>query len=239
MKQRVINLIILVTLLSCIFLFFNCDYNDPVSADNAQVAASDEIRDEFDKSVQKPKIDIDCETVIMSTEGDGDDKSPTSYITNLYVILGSSSSITPPTPYIKINYGVLSYGNGDLNQGAGGKYIYLCYTRDSVAGSPIRGLRIYSGSGSTCYPPTHYYHVSNSDGYSAYGSRGADLNKGAGGDYIYLFATKYTGIGLPIRQVGIISTGSRLYYPPSGWNWLSNDLNKGAGGKYIYLLYKY
>jgi hypothetical protein len=190
-----------------------------------------------DKDNVRPKADLNTGDVQMVTSDDGS-RSATSFITEVYVILGDSASITPPAPYIKLTSGVLGYGNGDLNQGAGGKYIYLCYTRDNAMGNPVTNFSIYSRSSSSCTPPANYYHVPNSDGYPPYGSRGADLNKGSGGNYIYLMETKNPASGLPIRNVGIISTDSKLYYPPEGWQWIGSDLNAGAGGKYIYLLYQ-
>ena len=79
-----------------------------------------------------------------------------------------------------------------------------------------------------------------------------DLNKGAGGDYIYLYTTKQGGSG-PVVNLSAatdVHTGSYNTTWVDGSNktvsvkctkmWDSNsysDLNDGAGGAYIYLMY--
>ena len=57
-----------------------------------------------------------------------------SYVTDVYVISRSSQSqIIPPSGYTKIDV--------DLNKGAGGKYIYLCYKSGDKADA-ITGLQV-------------------------------------------------------------------------------------------------
>ena len=89
-------------------------------------------------------------------------------ITGLTVILGEKTS--PPSGYTKIPV--------DLNKGAGGEYIYLCYKKGS--GVPILDIILQSTSSNNQYFPRGY------DGIS-YSQIAVDLNKGAGGDYIYLY----------------------------------------------------
>jgi hypothetical protein len=77
--------------------------------------------------------------------------------------------------------------NIDLNQGAGGDYIYLYYTRGAI--NPIRGLETWSdgkiryteGAGSSHV----WYPVSNNPGTGL----PQDLCEGAGGDTIHLYYT--------------------------------------------------
>lgn len=81
-----------------------------------------------------------------------------------------------------------------------------------------------------------------------------DLNKGAGGDYIYIYTTKQdngeTGPVVTLTAGTKISTGSSTLTWIDGsdktvvksctkkWDSSTNsDLNKGAGGAYIYLMY--
>lgn len=47
------------------------------------------------------------------------------YVDALAVVYGGSSSVAPPDGYTKIPY--------DLNAGAGGDYIYLCYHKASYS----------------------------------------------------------------------------------------------------------
>ena len=62
-----------------------------------------------------------------------------------------------------------------------------------------------------------------------------DLNKGAGGDFIYLHAA-YGQISRPITDVMIIE-GDKAPAPP-GWEKINKDLNRGAGGAFLYLAYR-
>jgi len=231
--------IALSTILLLLIFIFSCsndmDMDQEESLGNSYVE-KDTIVDK--DSIRLKETLYNDKMEMLTSEGTLPDSRYTSiYIRNVYILTGSSSSILPPVPYIKVNRGYMGYGNGDLNQGAGGKYIYLCYSRESYTGNPLRGFYIHSG-GKTHYPASGWFHVSNSNGYGPYGSRGADLNKGSGGDYIYLLSTRGTSKGSPIREVGIISTTYPVYYAPAGWNIILKDLNKGAGGKYIYLIYK-
>lgn len=173
------------------------------------------------------------------------------YIYDLKIIKGSSSTIGVDDPgYYKINV--------DLNKGAGGKYIYLAFTRDpeKVKGS---SSWIYDGMKGSHNPVRNIYVKSNSFGYGFnmepsncaapietkdfLGYHQPDLNDGAGGKYIYAWQEKcstYTpNHPNPIREVGVIYGNSSTIQPPSPWIRISGDLNEGAGGDYIYFCIKY
>jgi hypothetical protein len=51
--------------------------------------------------------------------------------------VGDTDDVTCPEGYIQTNL--------DLNQGAGGKVIFLCFTYDSQLGQPIASLATVSG----------------------------------------------------------------------------------------------
>ena len=113
----------------------------------------------------------------------------------------------------------------DLNKGAGGDYIYLCYsTSTAVSSSPITGLTVVAGGSSSVTCPSGYSKIS------------IDLNKGAGGEYIYLCYTKNSG-PTSIKNVNVLASDGSSVRVPQGWTCINRDLNKGAGGKYIYLIY--
>lgn len=64
-----------------------------------------------------------------------------------------------------------------------------------------------------------------------------DLNKGAGGDYIYLGYKR--GSGTPVSNITFAAYDeSQKGNPKPDWNWNPIDLNRGAGGKYIYVFWK-
>lgn len=185
--------------------------------------------------------------VFVSSEGRGAiSRNLEGYIYSLRLIVGSSSSIAPTTGHIKLST--------DLNKGAGGKYIYLTFTRDTAytyendranaAGKqyePIRDIFVesfsqveYNTVGGAA-PGVYYRHIYRFDGtYSNY----VDLNDGAGGKYVFGYISRYSIKGAPIKEVGILSGSSSSIQPPPGWVKVPGDLNEGAGGDYIYFCYK-
>lgn len=90
-------------------------------------------------------------------------------ISEIRVIEGKNT----PTPngYTKINV--------DLNQGAGGSYLYLCYKRGEFQ-EAIKDITVIQGRSSSIEPPDkqHYTKVN------------VDLNKGAGGDFLFFCHSK-------------------------------------------------
>ena len=67
------------------------------------------------------------------------------FVTAVTVITGDSANISPPAGYTKIAV--------DLNKGAGGKYIYLCYQKGGRADA-ITGLQV-----SGCHAAESTVHV--------------------------------------------------------------------------------
>ena len=136
-----------------------------------------------------------------------------SHITDLYVLFGQHAS--PPSGYTKINV--------DLNKGAGGEYIYLCYKKGIR--KPITGLNVRA------------YGYASTTATHGYTRIHKDLNKGSGGDYIYV--DYITNIDLqPIRDVRVIYGSSSSIRPPYGWVKIGTDCNKNVGGDYIYICYR-
>jgi len=140
----------------------------------------------------------------------------------------------------------------DLNQGAGGRWIYLCYSTSGTR-TPIVALALSFSNTS----------VSTSAGPGVATRIGTDLNTGAGGEWIYLW---YTRRG---NDLSTVPSGLRGYFAATdnileitaatsssagltlpGWMRvegyraeppypsLDPDVNRGAGGKFIYLFYR-
>lgn len=170
-------------------------------------------------------------SVLYSTESDENAQQRASqYIHSVYV--HSSNSSYPQTAS---GHTVIPV---DLNIGAGGKYIWLGYSRSTSFGNPIRSFEVHSG-GRRHQSHSNFYHVKNNRGYPPVGNRGADLNEGAGGDYIYLLDNTWNGSR--IKEIAIYvrpGSGPPFWACPSSWDWCSSDLNKGAGGEYVHLLAK-
>lgn len=140
----------------------------------------------------------------------------------------------------------------DLNQGAGGRWIYLCYSTSGTQ-APIVALALSFSNTST-----------NTWAGPGVATRiGVDLNAGAGGEWIYLWYTRrgadLSTIPSSLRSyfaatdniLGITAATSNsagLSLP--GWTRvegyraappypsLDPDVNRGAGGPFIYLFYQ-
>ncbi|MDB4876397.1 MAG: hypothetical protein JWM41_2843 [Gemmatimonadetes bacterium] len=128
----------------------------------------------------------------------------------------------------------------DLNEGAGGDYIFLCLQWGSDRSRAIYniGIQTPNSAGMNC-----------PDGYTVLGDN--DLNKGSGGSYLYLCFTKAPGAGqLPLSNIGFrtttrlalvtafvgvdpltCTTGENVAFAASSKN--MGDLNAGTKGKYI------
>lgn len=124
----------------------------------------------------------------------------------------------------------------NLNQGAGGAYVYTGVKYTNVRNNAIKDLAV---STTVTKNPSKEYSkhlgiftpVTNNFGPSGYDG---DLNFEAGGYYIYMYKfSKGTAPG-----GGVVSS---IYYNDDspGESWLDTDLNKWAGGDDIYLHINY
>ncbi|WP_426490767.1 hypothetical protein [Hymenobacter sp. 102] len=167
--------------------------------------------------------------------------NPNGYIYDLKIVSNSGVNPTNPPGYTRLPI--------DLNDKAGGSYIYLTFIRDpkgvhngveyyrnhNYASGPVTNVEIKTGGSSAPSPSFNYYHIYeySTYGYAYYGPQ--DLNNGAWGSYIWSYQTKQPGI--PI-EIGILSGDNDRIQPPIGWYKYPTDLNQGAGGKFIYLCKK-
>lgn len=129
---------------------------------------------------------------------------------------GRKNKISVPQGYEKIE--------GDLNEGAGGDYIYFAVKRGSDSTKAINGLAVVSGKNNKVSAPAGFEKID------------MDLNKGAGGRYIYLCKRK--GKEGAIHDVRVVSAKSANPPAPEGYTMIGQDLNEKAGGKYIYICYR-
>ena len=137
-----------------------------------------------------------------------------SAITGLDVIYNQNE---PPKPgYHKIPV--------DLNKGAGGSFVYICYS-DTAAGDPITNIQVFA-SGSSDFPIQNgYIKIPN------------DLNKGGKGRFIYLCYTRNKAFP-PIKEINVIQAPVREVYPPSAeWVRIDQDCSEGGGGEFSYVIY--
>lgn len=149
-------------------------------------------------------------------------------IWDVTVISGGNSGISCPAGYEK---------NGqDLNEGAGGNFIYLCIDRNNVSRNttPIRQLETVASviplNSGAC-----------SQGFTLVDN---DLNKDAGGYYIsFCYSRNVNGNSWILSDVQFVTSNTsrdagalcavtlNTDYRAIGYG---EDLNRGAGGKYIY-----
>ena len=163
----------------------------------------------------------------------------TQYINQLRLVGDYDELIGPD---IELNqddgWSVVDY---NLNQGAGGQYIYLLYktgTVDDPDHAPITDFYIKSTKDKSDHPDAvsynnrTYHRISSYIGSSSFDSSYGDLNDGAGGRYIYLYYTTeawdyprgITSIAFNDNPNGAVC-GNGSTTP--------QDLNEGAGGDYI------
>jgi hypothetical protein len=202
---------------------------------------------------EKPEYNGEDVVVLYSSENKFRTKaqgnsSGSGYIKNLKTSVRSDNSAgSTMDGYTKIPV--------DLNEGAGGKYIYLYYIKTETSTEALCYLKVRNNCCTPFFSTEHEY--MQKLGIS-FGSNGwTDLNQGAGGYYIVLEGCSNNNIAgwitaqaraggsigwipsdtQPIKDILIISSSSKMS-SYSGWTFIDVDLNKGAGGKWIYLCYK-
>ncbi len=247
---------LIIALGSFILILNSCDKEDEIKTNNTQekhnaVIENNQVPffyvekgDSISKGIyrEKPNFENREVQILFTTENkmkavgksDYDGDNP---ITDLYVSIRKHNNVGD------------HFGGGltripvDLNEGAGGKWIYLFYTRKKrYDDKSITGLIAFAQTWegyAQGFIDSH--RGENWWGVMKYNNTWADLNAGAGGPYIYLLATRSSTIEgekqSPIKQLMIVSANtSNVNY--TGWKKVDLDLNKGVGGKYIYIFYK-
>ena len=205
------------------------------------------------KSILRNKPNTDGEneiTVLFSSEDNlkaVDNSSGSGYISGLKASIRKGNN----APATMSGYKKISV---DLNEGAGGKWIYLYYKKSSINYNSLCYLNVRSSRWpiwNTSRPFLYKQATNFANG------QWSDLNNGAGGynikiegctsdnigGYLLECAQNGTSPGWfptnqdPIKDILIISSNKSMS-SYSGWTLIKSDLNKGAGGKYIYLCYK-
>ena len=125
----------------------------------------------------------------------------------------------------------------DLNEGAGGAYIYMLYktggTTDAITGFYLRVSEKNDSPESLNFNGRRYYRASY-DGSSGFKNAKGDLNNEAGGKFIHLYYTKDAitpgqfvyRVYFNDKQDSVVGENGGSY---------ACDINKGARGSYIYM----
>ena len=173
------------------------------------------------------------------------------YITDVILVGGESQS---EANSLKNSHSDYTFINVNLNDGAGGDYIYLGYKTSNTAntnGGYITALYLTTKSAGDCSQTLTFGGVEYTR-TPCYGSSHfvndvkGDLNSNAGGEDIHLYYTKnnYSDKRV-ISDIKIISSTSKDVSTPSGFTKLGFnggtsdcDLNDDAGGNYVYMYFK-
>lgn len=128
--------------------------------------------------------------------------------------------------------------NADLNAGAGGNFVYLCYLLGENFDSAITDFFVEYTTSSAGAASGLVNHNSN---YVNYTRIATDLNQGSGGGFIYLWITRDKT--LPAIKNMTVAFDSPATVNPD-WDsvyWQNTmdpaDVNRSVGGKYIYIKY--
>ncbi len=149
------------------------------------------------------------------------------------------------------NYKILDH---DLNEEAGGDYVYLGWTKTLDPYNAITGVKVLAHTDDN--PPNTLtrdgvtWYLANAGAAGsvaprldnwAYGGA-VDLNEDAGGDYLFLYVTKDQSYGPPLSSISASANEESPAAPGDGFEKVLNfngnwqDVNDGAGGDYIYLM---
>lgn len=135
-------------------------------------------------------------------------------------------------------------GTQDLNEGAGGDYIYLLYKLDSNEDGINYGYitDFYVSNEEGTAPDTRVidgrvYYLVPYEGETDFVSSKGDLNRGADGDYIHLYYTKdYFPDHRVVTDIFFKNTKQNGAVGVNGGT-DGYDFNKGADGEYIYMYF--
>ena len=155
--------------------------------------------------------------------------------------LGIADAIGKKAAQDQLNLGVLV--DKDLNDGAGGHYIYMAYNAAGKGDDDefITGIRFFAPSSSDSPPETMdfkgtcFYLLGGSHEKNfAKDTDICDLNNGAGGRYIYTYITKDPDYGPAIAEIGVCSKDHPYVlrnfsdsYVQDGYGY-PQDLNEGC-----------
>ncbi|PAJ72069.1 hypothetical protein CJF42_23240 [Pseudoalteromonas sp. NBT06-2] len=144
------------------------------------------------------------------------------YIDDIIVIQGNSSKVDVPAGYSKINT--------DLNKGAGGDYVYLCYHTQAVNSEDLQG-NPYCITGLTTIK-------GKEKAPKGFTKLSVNLNADAGGKHIYFCIKKepYNDT-LSIKDLRVIKGDNPNISAPYEFTKIKQNLIEDAGGDYIYACY--
>ncbi len=143
----------------------------------------------------------------------------------------ASSASSAKNELTKNGYTVI---DKDLNADAGGNYIYLGYKTTTDPTKALRDIRYYVADTASSQETATVTVNGEKCTYTRVGD--VDLNKGAGGHYIYGYACYDKNAGVPVKAISFGSSPTSQYKVCSTLSspYRAAELNADAGGEYIY-----
>ena len=157
--------------------------------------------------------------------------SDTPYVANITVVAGAVENTVREKAMVYRT----TLLDKDLNDGAGGRFIFMGIGKSSAAKDAITGIVFYATDSDSEPPSTIVYNdvvfnllggPAEQNGPNSSYEQIVDLNKGAGGKYIYTYITRDPAYGPALTEIGV---GSRSH-PYVICNTYGNpqDLNEGC-----------
>ena len=160
----------------------------------------------------------------------------TDYVTDVMLIGAGKSINTLKSKYQDEGWTLIDQ---DLNKGAGGAYVFLLYKKGTDKSQAITDFYI-KVTDSPDHPETmtynnRTYYLTPGGGNDDFNNGGRDLNRSAGGKFIYLYYTKDSFDDDRAALDIYVDDAKSGALGQNGDNTTGFDLNSGAGGDYIYL----
>jgi hypothetical protein len=186
-----------------------------------------------------PPVHLVSHSYIHCKRYEGDSiESVKPYISDIYIADGNDAlaklAAYKPDGFIDRNF----------NEGSGGRKVYVAYKRTDDRSKAITDLAVFVGKNPTESRRINVGSVKNVR-YDLVAN--VDLNCLAGGEWLYLYATKDTEVSEPIRTMHLeTKTASDIkngmvvstvkFANENGFTDDDPDLNDGASGEYLYLI---
>ena len=156
--------------------------------------------------------------------------STNEYISSISISAASSASSAKKS----LTSGGYTLIDKDLNADAGGNYIYMGYKTTTDPLKALRDIKFYVADEAESWSSTDVTVNGKKCTYTRVGD--IDLNKGAGGQYIYAYTCHDENAGPPIKAISFGSSSTSQYKVATtlGSPYRPAELNADAGGEYIY-----
>lgn len=175
-------------------------------------------------------------------------EAPNKYISDVGIVYYTFGNADADDYEDIVSGGVTKYYTNvidkDLNSEAGGRYMNIVYKRTTDPSNAITDLKCLIVDDAD--DASEYYTDNRGITYrKVHNGQCPDLNKGAGGYYIYLYSTKDSRAGDPVTDINVLVTPKRNHGNSGGYKcvtefneWWCADFNEDAGGDYVWVEFR-